>query len=246
VITDYIISYTNGSGGHFLMSLLERATSKDPVYRKIKPGKYNDAHFNNLQPHNWAFQNRTVNKENDIERFKTIYKLNPEHPAFVYTHLYWPSIQLSRWPNTKLCTILHTYEDVLDISINGLYKTEMTENWHKTAYNKFSIWFSKNNAAFEEILSKPSTQWGPKELRIAVMMRKCMVIGTGFHFIEPEDNPNIFYIQYRDLVTNCDSVVDYVERATGESVSDNIVEDILGYQGRQREFMAKVKQELGL
>ena len=245
-MTDYIVSYSNGSSGQFLLAMLERAASTNTDYKKLVPGKYNDAHFNTVLPYNWEFRIKDIREEQGINRFKTIYKLNDYFPAFVYTHLYCPSIQLSRWPDVKLCVVLHTEEDVLDISINGFYKTELTESWHKTAHNRFPLWFDKNNVIFDELLKKPTNQWSPKEIRMAVMMRKSMVIGTGFHFIEPIDDPRIFYIQYRDLVTSCNAVVEFLQRATMCPITDNIVKDIKDYQTRQEEFMKKAKAELGL
>ena len=59
-------------------------------------------------------------------------------------------------------------------------------------------------------------------------------------------NCHIFYIQYRDLVTSCSAVVEFLQRATKCPITDNIVQDIKDYQTRQEEFMNKAKAELGL
>jgi hypothetical protein len=248
--TDYIVSYTNGSSGNFLKSLIERNLLKTDTYTPITPGQYNDAHLNDVDPRNFGFRKPIPSSDNRnysvADEFQTAYKFAKDIPAFIDTHVYWPDMQLGLFPDVRLAVILHREEDITDIGISGFYKTEMSVKWQKEYANKYPLHFPTSNVVFEKVRQLPKQLWGPKELRVAIEIRKCMIIGTGFHLIEPIDDPRIYYIQYRDLVTNVDAVTTFVEQITGQPTSPNVIKDIKDYQTRQEEFMKKAKAELGL
>jgi hypothetical protein len=88
-MTDYMVSFTNGSGGNFLVSLLERTVLGDQVtYDPITLGKFNDAHDN---AHNRNFkQERIIPKiPGDMrEGFMSCTRINPAQPIFMPLHLY--------------------------------------------------------------------------------------------------------------------------------------------------------------
>ena len=250
MITDYIVSYTNGSGGHFLISMIERTVlHNDEHFRPLRRGQFNDAHAM-ATTKNFRIDSSKLlpNGKTDAEdQFFRSVKINEKIPTFIPTHVYWPNRQLEKWPNAKLAVILHKEEDLIDLSINGFYKTEMTEEWNDMQRNHKKIYFSPNNVVFEKMRDKHPMQFTPEEITYAIRTRVCMNIGNGYHFIKPiTDDPRIFYIQYQDLMTKLDFVVDFVAQVTGKTPSDNVVAEIIKYQTTQMETMSNIKQKLGL
>ena len=249
MITDYLVSYVNGGGGHFLMSVIKRTVLSGTFnYPPIKLGKFNDAHVNGKNSNFFFPSGNSSNKPDPTKEFSSIVRLNPGLPCFIPTHYYWPEKQLERWPNARLAVVLHKDEDLLDLSINGFYKTELTEDWHvrqrQTDY--IPIYFSPHNVAYEEIRNKHPLNFSLEEINVAIRSRICMLIQAGYHFIKPVDNPQVFYIQYRDLVNDLDAVVDFTQRVTGQAPTQEVIDEIHKYQTNQKVFVNKVKQELGL
>lgn len=247
MITDYIVSYTNGAGGHFLISMIERTVMGDELnFSPLRKGRFNDAHSTGS---NGNFRIKPIERNNfsaEDEFFSTI-RINPDKPVFIPTHVYWPSRQLEKYPNAHMAVILHTEADLIDLSINGFYKTEMTEEWHTMQRNHKKVYFSPYNVVFESVRNKHPLEFNSEEIVFAIKTRVCMNIGNGYHFIKPiTDNPQMHYIQYQDLMTNYDGLVNFITRVTGKEPNDNVKAEIIKYQSRQIETMAKIKAELGL
>jgi hypothetical protein len=254
-MTDYMVSFTNGSGGNFLITLIERTVLGDQVtYDPMALGKYNDAHNN---AHNKNFkQERTIPKTpGDMkEGFMSCVRINLAAPVFMPVHLYWPSIQFEKYPNGRIAVILHTEEDALDISISGFFKTEMsTSDWRGPDGKRFAMalppgggGFNQNNVIFENIRQKNPVHLSKKELGIIVRSRVAMVLAAGYHLIEPIDDPRIFYIQYRDMVSDPVFVADFLERVTGQKPTDVVLKDIADYQSRQATLVNSVREDLGI
>jgi hypothetical protein len=254
-MTDYMVSFTNGSGGNFLVSLLERTVLGDQVtYDPITLGKFNDAHDN---AHNRNFkQERIIPKiPGDMrEGFMSCTRVNPAQPVFMPLHLYWPSVQFEKYPNGRIAVILHTEEDALDISISGFFKTEMsTKDWRGPDGRRFAMalppgsgGFNQNNMIFESIRQKPPNSLTPKELSIIVRSRVAMVLAAGYHLIEPLDDPRITYIQYRDLVTSPDRIMEFLRKTTGQEPNAQVLQDIRDYHNRQQDLISSVRSSLGL
>jgi hypothetical protein len=257
MITDYMVSFSNGTGGNFLISLLERTVLGGLIdYNPLALGPYNDAHFN-ARYRNFKQEKIVPKNMGDMkEGFDSIIKIKPNEPSFIPMHLYWPSVQFARWPNARMVVILHTEADALDISISGFFKTEMSSSsWRSPdgrSYNtnmppSGDLGFNQNNVIFEGIRRKTPDTLTPKELNLAVRSRVAMVLNAGFHLIEPTDSdPRINYIQYNDLMTNPDCVLATLERATQITPSEVVVRDLLAYQQKQREFLTEVKTHLGI
>jgi len=258
--TDYLVSYANGTGGHFLMSIightvLDNVPSSQPwmlkqVNTPLKAGQFNDAHMSG-QFRNFVQIELKNPKGGDIdieEEFYNIHRLTPGRPVFLPTHFYWPEKQFKKWPNAKIAVITHTDDDLLDIAINSFYKTEMSEDWQKNhkQSNYNGLWFNSNNVMFNNLRTTPLQELSQKDLRIAVKCRISIIITAGYHFIEPEDDPRITYISYRDLVRSVDAVADMITQTTGKTPPSHVVEEIKGYQQRQSDFIAKTKLELNL
>jgi len=249
MITDYLVSYVNGGGGHFLMSVIKRTVlSRTFNYPSIKLGKFNDAHDNGKNSNFFFPAGNPSAKPDPTTEFFKIVRLNPGLPCFIPTHYDWPEKQLERWPNARLAVVLHKDEDLLDLSINGFYKTELTEDWHvrqrQTDY--IPIYFSPHNVAYEEIRNKHPLNFSLEEINVAIRSRICMLIQAGYHFIKPVDDPRIFYIQYKDLVNDPDAVIEFTQRVTGQAPTEEVINEIHKYQTNQQAFVARVKQELGL
>jgi hypothetical protein len=255
MITDYMVSFSNGTGGNFLISLIERTVITENADRDgLKLGPYNDAHFSG-KSRNFK-QNQIIPKKmGDMkEGFLSCVKIDPHAPAFIPGHLYWPDVQFSAWPNSKLAVITHKEEDALDISISGFFKTEMsTSNWHKSDGSRWltdvppgDLGFNQNNIMFDSIRKKHPNELTKKELALAVRARMAMVISAGFHLIEPIDDPRIGYIQWRDLISKPDVVADFLTQLTGSEPTEQVHKDIVQYQTRQAEFLAGVHSDLSL
>jgi hypothetical protein len=249
MITDYLVSYVNGGGGHFLMSVIKRTVlSRTFNYPSIKLGKFNDAHVNGKNSNFFSPAGYPSATPDPTKEFFSIVRLKPGQPCFIPTHYYWPEKQLERWPNAQLAVVLHKDEDLLDLSINGFYKTELTEDWHirqrQTDY--VPIYFSPHNVAYEELRNKHPLNFSLEEVNVAIRSRLCMLIQAGYHFIKPVDDPRVFYIQYKDLVNDLQSVIDFIQRITGLTPPQDVVDEITKYQTNQQLFVAQVKQELGL
>jgi hypothetical protein len=188
------------------------------------------------------------------EGFLSCVKIDPNAPAFIPGHLYWPDVQFSAWPNSKLAVITHTEQDALDISISGFFKTEMTvRQWHTSDGSRWmtsvppgDLGFNQNNIIFDSIRRKHPHELTRKELSIAVRVRVAMVLSAGFHLIEPIDDPRIAYIQWRDLITKPDVVVDFLRGLTGLEPNANVLRDIGLYQAKQAEFLQGVRDDLSL
>jgi hypothetical protein len=247
-MTDYIVSYTHGSSGSFLLSIIQRNVLRKAPYIPIKQGQYNDAHYSGVDISNISTQ-PAINKPNHsaVDEFAMIRKVSEAHPVFLSTHMYRPEIQLTKWADVRLSVILHKSEDIQEIAINGFYKTDMTKGWVQKMGNRPKpLFFSPINSVFDSVNKKNPLDYSSKDIKIAVSVRESLIISSGFHFIEPENNDKIFYIQYRDLVSNVDAVVDYLEKITGQPIIDEVVADIKGYQTRQAEFITRTKLELDL
>jgi len=260
MITDYMVSYSNGSAGHFLMALIGHTVLDNvPSNRQwilqhlnepLKAGQYNDAHgagkFRNFR----IIELRDKNGEIPIEEeFFMIHRAAPGYPVFLPTHFYWPEKQFQKWPNAKLAVILHTDDDLLEIGINSFYKTEMTQQWRSTkdqAVYQYSLNVSSNNVVFHNLRNIPPQALSREDLRIAVKHRQHLIITAGYHFIKPIDDPRITYIQYRDLVSNPDRVVEALQQITGKVAPPNVMEAITDYQTRQANFIAKIRSELDI
>lgn len=249
MITDYMVSYVNGGGGHFLMSVIKRTVLSGKFnYPLIKLGKFNDAHVNGKNSNFFLPLGNPSSSPDPTKEFFSIVRLNPGQPCFIPTHYYWPEKQLERWPNAHLAVVIHRDEDLLALSINGFYKTELTEDWHvrqrQTDY--VPIYFSPHNVAYKEILKKHPLNFSLEDINIAIRSRICMLIQAGYNFIKPIDDPRIFYIQYRDLINDLDAVIDFIQRITGLEPPQDVIDEIIKYQTNQRLFVAQIKQELGL
>jgi len=255
MITDYMVSFSNGTGGNFLTSLIERTVLGDKAnYEAIKLGQFNDAHFSG-KSRNFKQNQIIPSKIGDMkEGFLSCVKIDPNAPAFIPGHLYWPDVQFSAWPNSKLAVITHTEQDALDISISGFFKTEMTvRQWHTSDGSRWmtsvppgDLGFNQNNIIFDSIRRKHPHELTRKELSIAVRVRVAMVLSAGFHLIEPIDDPRIAYIQWRDLITKPDVVVDFLRDLTGCEPNANVLRDIGLYQAKQAEFLQGVRDDLSL
>jgi len=263
MVTDYLISYANGTGGHFLMSIIGHTVLHDvPSHRAWitkqlnKPlqsqGKFNDAHISGQFRNFGQLEVRNADLDNYVElEFNNIYRLTPGQPVFLPTHYYWPEKQFKKWPNARIVTILHTEQDLLDIAINSFYKTELNDDWlevnqREPNYVSYRKWFGTNNVVFDRIRNKEASELEAEDLSLAVRTRIGMVISAGYQFIKPLDDPRMFYIQYRDLVSSPDSVVDVIKRATGREPPEHVITEIQGYQSRQDAFISKTKRELNL
>jgi hypothetical protein len=249
MITDYIVSYTNGSGGHFLISMIERTVLNDNNFAPLKRGKFNDAHYatsvRNFRIDHKSIDSKATNTAED-EFFKAS-RIVPGKPVFIPTHVYWPSRQFEKWPNAKLAVVLHTEADMIDLAINGFYKTEMTEEWHDLQRNYKKVYFSPHNVVFEQVRNKHPLQFTPEDISYAVRTRVCMSIGCGYHFIKPiTDDPRIHYIQYQDLVSSLDKLIEFVTEVTGKTPNDATIAEMIKYQTAQIDNMKRIKQELGL
>jgi hypothetical protein len=255
-MTDYVVSFSNGTGGNFLISMIERTVLGDRVeYDPLTLGQYNDAHFN---AHFRNFRQMTTipSMIGDMkEGFLSCVKLNPKEPAFMPVHLYWPEIQFAKWPDSKLAVIIHTEADALDISISGFFKTEMTSGRWRGADGKYyqpnlppsgDLGFNMNNVIFEGIRKKNPNTLTAEELQIAVRARVAMVLAAGFHLIEPVDDPRVSYIQYRDLVSNPEAVMAFLESTTGAKPPAKVRQDIDMYQARQEKTLSEIRELIGL
>ena len=255
MITDYMVSFSNGTGGNFLISLIERTVITENADRDgLKLGPYNDAHFSG-KARNFKQTQIIPSKMGDMkEGFLSCVKMDPHAPSFIPGHLYWPDVQFSAWPNSKLAVITHKEADALDISISGFFKTEMsTSNWHKSDGSRWltdvppgDLGFNQNNVMFESIRKKHPNELNKKELALAVRARMAMVISAGFHLIEPIDDPRIGYIQWRDLISNPDVVVEFLTKLTGQEPNEQVRKDIVQYQTKQADFLNSVHTDLGL
>jgi hypothetical protein len=252
---DYMVSFTNGSCGNFLITIIERTALGDEVtYDPMALGKFNDAHQNT---HNRNFKQEKIIPKipGDMkEGFLSMNRINKGQPVFIPMHLYWPSVQFQKFPNSRIAVILHTEADALDISISGFFKTEMsTSDWRGPGGQRFSIalppgggGFNQNNVIFENIRQTNPTALTPKEVGIIVRSRVAMVLAAGYHLIEPIDDPRIFYIQYRDLVSAPEKVMSFLEQITDQKPTDTVLRDIEEYQSRQADLMRTVKTDLGI
>jgi hypothetical protein len=248
MIADYLVSYVNGSGGSMLAALLKRTVigNRFNVGGIKSSSQYNDAHDSG-GPHNFRIlKNKSVSEKDLVKTFNSIIRIRPGEPVFIPTHLYQPDIQFARWPNARLITVLHTDADLLEISINGFFKTELNDKW-ATEHPGMSInWYNEGNAMFNGLRTKPFNTLSNQDISRAVRVRVAMVISTGYHIIEPIDDPRMFYVQYRDLITQPDLVMDLIEAATGTQPDDGVRKELVGYQQRQHDFITRTREELGL
>jgi hypothetical protein len=249
MITDYMVSYVNGGGGHFLMSVIKRTVLTGSFgYPAMQLGKFNDAHANGRYRNFYSGVGAAGAQQDPSKEFHSIIRVTPGQPCFIPTHYYWPERQFERFPNAKLAVVIHRDEDLLDLSINGFYKTELTEDWHirqrQTDYTP--IYFSPHNVVFDTISRKHPLNFDLEDINLAIRSRICMLIQAGYNFIKPIDDPRVFYIQYRDLVNDPDAVIEFTQRITGLEPTQEVIDEINKYQANQRAFVLKVKQELGL
>jgi hypothetical protein len=246
MIADYLVSYVNGSGGTMLTALIKQTVLgiRASMSNIRSSSQYNDAH-NTGGPHNFKIINNK-NERDLLGTFTSIVRKRPGEPVFIPTHVYWPDIQFQHWPNARLTTVLHTEADLLELSINGFYKTELNDQWLQEHPSMSINWYNKGNVIFNSLRNKRPSQLTNEELSIAVRARMGMVISTGYHMIKPIDDPRMFYIQYRELMDCPDRVMSLIEQVTGIQPPESVLEELISYQSRQREFMSAKRTELGL
>lgn len=245
---DYIISYTHGSGGNFLTAIIERNVTRKTPYEPIKQGRFNDAHQSLMGNQNVEVDmvqdqmNRTPEGNFLLTR-----KISPWHSVFLDTHMYNPTLQLSKWPDVQLSVILHQEEDIWEISANGLYKTDLSLPWHQNQVTTKGVSFSLMNSTFDNIRKKHPLNYTQEERLLALDTRRSITINSGFHLITPiQDDPRVKYIQYRTLVSDIEGTVAFVESVSEQPILDEVVQDIKGYQERQANFVESLRAQYGV
>jgi len=248
----FIVSYVHGASGSFVANLLERVFFNDRPFPPFATGEYNCAHDTHL----FANYKEVENKTPGVDRLDLLQILNTAMPAFLPVHSFNPKAYRRRFPESKIIAIIHDEADALELSLNGLYKHTLDRDRILKRIDLEGrilprFWFEKHPCPplVEDLKNTNALRFTAEQKRRVALMFKTDALVSGMHLLEPEPGKygeDIWYIKYRDIQDNPSKVIATVEDMLGKKANESAWQAIEYYGHRQREFIARVKNELGL
>jgi hypothetical protein len=248
----FVVSYAHGASGSFLACLLERVFYDTLPFRPYETDENNCAHLT----HQFANYKESESRTPGVDRFDLLQLTNPLAPAFLPVHSFRPKQYRSRFPKCKIATIIHREEDALELSLNGLFKHTLDKNrilkrpdLHGRILPAF--WFERHTCPplVEDIKNTHALEFTSEQKRRLALMFKPDALVPGLHLLKEdpaEYGENIWFINYRDIQDNPAKVMATLENATGKKANESAWEAIRYYGQKQRDFLSRVKNELGL
>ena len=241
----YITSYVAGSCGNFVKSLVERTVIPNTIPRiRVKPFRtnpQNSAHDQGLSDNSTNAATRGL--PDLFQTFDKIRIRDPREDSFISTHYFNAGQARARFPNARLSVITHTEADLEEIAINWLHKyLPITTNGH---VDRNHFIFSAPEL-WEDIANKPVSELTPQQELLCVKFFKGQIITHGYHLLESILDPDVVQLRYRDIQDNPDAVRLGIKNLTGFTMTPDAELAMEYYQTKQREFMTKTRERLGL
>jgi hypothetical protein len=251
----YIVAYSNGSCGSFMLSMVERLVQQNLVRIPLKGNKYNNCHQDiitsnhKIVPARVGFMDGGQVVNTSKECYESFVIRTPGKPVFVPIHFYSPREMLNRFPNAKSIVILHDRDDIPEIAINSFFKFILGEHAHSSdiAAKRNFNWLRNNAMYIFDSMDINTPEDIPDDLLpMCVEIRTATVIASGFHFIKvrPEFENCVYPIRYKDIVGNPEKVLQQLSEFTGKPMTDFVREQYYGYVERQKKFIADARKIL--
>ena len=252
----FIVCYAQGASGSFLSVLLERIYyGNTRSFNTYSTDQNNCAHGSH-QYHNYKELIPGKPVSNPPDRFTLLQLLDPDAPAFLPVHSFDPALYRSKFPSSKIITIVHEESDALELSINILYKHLLSETRYrnrKDLNGKILPDYRWANRPIpqlvEDIRNTDVINFTNEQLRKIALIGKVDALNPGFHLLGEDPSvygKDIWFIKYRDIIDNPEHVIAVLEEVTGQTAGESAWEAMNYYRQRQQEFMSRVKKDLNL
>ena len=240
--TTYVVSFSDGTAGHLAKALLERSVLYYMPFQEFTANEANSADGVS------QYGNITISTGTFVppqEEFNTIEIIDPELCSFIAVHYYDPVAIKAKFPGAKNLVITHTEADIEEITINWVYKASPPGSEAGISFDYFTPYAP---SVFKDLEGVGFNLMTPSQKRRVVKWAMGSTITRGFHLLglDQQTDPDLVVLAYQDLMNNPSRVAQAIEQLTGRGLTPDAERALLYYQTRQREFMTRVRAELGL
>jgi hypothetical protein len=247
----YVVAFTNGSCGSFILALIERLTNlKTKIPFLI--GQWASAHkLVTNRGFDDTLSNKIANYPGDSVLWWDLLKITaaPNQNIYITSHIYDPASILRNFPSSKVFVITHTAEDAGEIAINNFFKSIVAE-WNTSRARAVQQNYKWVRAIAPHLFTSkygtPPSQLNKKEMNAVIEILRGETIRHGMHMVTiPEQyRDSIIEIKYRDIFDEPEKVLEIISQHTGHSITDFMREQYATYLNKQVEFKRKTREIL--
>lgn len=238
----YVVVSTMGSGGAFLMAIVERIVRPDEQV-PLWTSTHNNAFSATMRPgfdYDWIKAEGGPISPDDFFR-DLIITIPDEQPVIISNNtLAWEAIY-SRFPDAKVLIVGFDMDDLDEIAKCHFWQLHVDEYNTQSKSNHDNI---KTNAPYlftsPEGTRPEDLTKSEKEAMYNMLKGLALLSGYNLVTVPPEYEGKAVVIKYKDLIYNPDKVLDTLSDITDSTITNFVRTEYMNYLEKHRVFLESI------